>query len=188
LLARDGVALVDELLGQWRRRGARGVRPGDREGPAPCRPVVVDLANDQLRWRRWGESPLERAVRVDVEFAVVEGGLTVRHVVVGVLTTEQLEADVGGGTAPAGDDVLVAGLHAGAEVHGVRVVEAHLREGTGAGVQEGVVAVVVEGHVRARRDAPREVLQSFEQVRLGFDERRGGDQTLGLGDGVGQRL
>ena len=55
-------------------------------------------------------------------------------------------------------------------------------------LQERMVAVVVERQVRARRDAAREVLQTLEQVGFGFDERRGGDQLLGLGDRVDQRL
>ena len=88
----------------------------------------------------------------------------------------------------AGDDVLEPRLDASAEVHGVGVVQPHLGERPGAAVQERVVAVVVERHTRAGRDAAREVLQSLQEVGLGFDERRCGDQTLGLGDGVGQRL
>ncbi len=64
--------------------------------------------------------PLEGAVGGDVELAVVERRLTVGHVVVGVLATEHLEGQIGGGAATAGDDVLVAGLHAGAEVHACR--------------------------------------------------------------------
>ena len=51
-----------------------------------------------------------------------------------------------------------------------------------------MVAVVVERHVRACRDAAGEVLQTLEQVGFGFDERGGGDEALGLGDRVGQWL
>ncbi len=51
-----------------------------------------------------------------------------------------------------------------------------------------MIAVVVERHVRACRDASREVLQSLEEVGFGFDEWGGGDEALGLGDRVGQRL
>ena len=51
-----------------------------------------------------------------------------------------------------------------------------------------MVAVVVEGDVRAGRDAAGQVLQAFEQVGLGLDEGRLGDQALGLGNGVGQWL
>ncbi len=51
-----------------------------------------------------------------------------------------------------------------------------------------MVAVVVEGQMRTSRNATRQVLQTLEQVGFGFDERCGGDQTLGLGDRVGQRL
>ena len=188
LLTRYGVALLDQFPGQWRRRGALGVGARDREGAALRGPVVVHLADDQLRGRGRREPPLEGAVGGDVELAVVEGGLAVGHVVVGVLAAEQLEADVGGGAAPAGDDVFVAGLHPRAEVHGVGVVQAHLGERTGAAVQERVVTVVVERDVRAAGDAASQVLQTLEQVGLGFDERRGGDEALGLGDGVGQRL
>ena len=134
------------------------------------------------------DSPLEVAVGVDVEFAVVERRLAVRHVVVGVLAAEHLKAQVGGGAPLAGDDVLVAGLHAGAEVQRVRVVQAHLGERAGAGLHERMVAFVVEGQVGAARDAAGQVLQALEQVGFGFDERSGGDQSLGLGDRVGQWL
>ncbi len=51
-----------------------------------------------------------------------------------------------------------------------------------------MVTVVVEGDVRARRDTTGEVLQTLEQIRLGLDEGCFGDEALGLGDGVGQRL
>ena len=111
-----------------------------------------------------------------------------RHVVVGVLTAEHLEAEVGGGAPAAGHDVLVAGLHPGAEVHRVGIVQAHLGERSGAGLHERMVAVVVERQMRTSRNAAREVLQTLEQVGFGFDERCGGDQTLGLGDRVDQWL
>ncbi len=87
-----------------------------------------------------------------------------------------------------GDDVLVAGLHAGAEVEGVRVVQAHLGERPGARLHERMVALVVEGQVGASRDAPGQILQALQQVGLGFDEGSGGDQLLGLGDRLGQWL
>ena len=51
-----------------------------------------------------------------------------------------------------------------------------------------MVAVVVEGRVRAGGDAARQVLQTLEQIGFGFDERRFGDEVLGLGDGVGERV
>lgn len=51
-----------------------------------------------------------------------------------------------------------------------------------------MVAVVVERDVRAARDAAREVLQALQQISLGLDEGCGGDEVLGLGDGIGQRL
>ncbi len=82
----------------------------------------------------------------------------------------------------------MAGLHPGTEVHGVRIVEAHLGERTGSAVQERVVAVVIEGNVRAGRDATGQILQPFEQIGFGFDERSFGDETFGLGDGVQKRL
>ena len=188
LLTRDGVALLDQLLRQWRRRGTRGVGPGDADVAALGRPVVVDLANQQLRRALRGDPPLEGAVGGDVELAVVERRLALRHVVVGVLAAEHLEAEVGGGAALAGDDVLVPGLHPGAEVQRVRVVQAHLGERTGARLHERVVAVVVERQVRTSGDAARQVLQALQQVGLGFDERGGGDETLGLGDRVDQWL
>ena len=53
-------------------------------------------------------------------------------------------------------------------------------------LHERMVAVVVEGQVRAARDAAGQVLQSFEQIGFGLDERCGGDQFLGLGDRVGK--
>ena len=142
----------------------------------------------QLRRAVRRDPPLEGAVGGDVEFAVVERRLAVGHVVVGVLAAEHLEAQVGGGAALAGDDVFVAGLHAGAEVHGVGVVEAHLGERPGARLHERMVAVVVEGQVRAAGDAAGQVLQALEQIGFGFDERCGGDQALGLGDRLGQWL
>lgn len=149
MLACHGIALLDQFLGQRRRSRALGVGARDREGSALGGPVVVDLANHQLRGRRWGESPLEGSVVGDVELAIVEGRLAVGHFGVGVLAAQKLEADVGRGAASAGDDVLVTGLHAGAEVHRVGVVQAHLGEGPGATVQERMVAVVVERDVGA---------------------------------------
>ena len=156
--------------------------PGDRQRATLRRPVAVHLAHHQLAVAGRAHPPLEAAVRGDLEFAVVERGLAGRHVVVGVLAAEQLETQVGGGAAPAGDDVVVAGVHPGAEVEGVGVVQAHLGERPGARLQERVVAVVVEGQVRAGRDTAGQVLQSFEQVGFGLDERCGGDEFLGLGD------
>jgi len=38
----------------------------------------------------------------------------------------------------------------------------------------------------AARDAPRQVLQSFEQVGFGLDVRCGGHQFLGLGNRIGE--
>jgi len=49
-----------------------------------------------------------------------------------------------------------------------------------------MVAVVVERHVGAGRDAAGEILQALEEIGFGFDERCGGDETLGFGDGVDQ--
>ena len=88
----------------------------------------------------------------------------------------------------AGDDVFVAGEHAGAEVERVRVVEAHFGERAGARLHEGMVAVVVESQVGAAGDAAGQILQAFQQIGLGFDEGSGGDQSLGLGDRVGKWL
>ena len=129
-----------------------------------------------------------RPVGGDVEPAIVEGGLAVRDVLVGVVTAEELEAQVGGGAANSADDVLVSGLHPGAEVQGVGVVQTHLGEGSGAGLQERVVAVVVEGDMGAVGDTAGEVLQALQQIGLGLDERRLTNQLLGFGDGVQQRL
>ena len=80
------------------------------------------------------------------------------------------------------------GCNAGAEVEGVRVVESHLGERAGARLHERVVAVVVEGQVNAAGDAAGQILQALGEVGLGFDERSGGDQALGLGDRVGKWL
>ena len=55
-------------------------------------------------------------------------------------------------------------------------------------LQERMVAVVVERQVGAAGDAAGQVLQALEQIGLGFDERCGGDQALGLGDRVGKWL
>ena len=63
-----------------------------------------------------------------------------------------------------------------------------LVNGPGARMQAGMVAVVVEGEVRAGRDATGQILQTFQQIGLGLDERRLAHQLFGLGDGVGQRL
>ena len=49
-----------------------------------------------------------------------------------------------------------------------------------------MVTVVVEGKMDAARDAPRQVLQSFEQVGFGLDVRCGGHQFLGLGNRIGE--
>ena len=82
----------------------------------------------------------------------------------------------------------MAGLHAGAEVEGVRVVQAHLGERPGARLHERMVALVVEGQVGASGDAAGQVLQALEQIGFGLDEGGGGDQLLGLGDRLGQWL
>ncbi len=132
--------------------------------------------------------PLEGAVGCDVELAVVECRLAHGHVVIGVLAAEHLKAQIGGCAAAAGDDVLVPGLHAGAEVQGVRVVQAHLGERPGARLHERMVALVVESQVGAARDAAGQILQALQQIGLGFDEGRGGDQTFGLGDRVDKWL
>ncbi len=188
LLSRYRVTLFDQFPGQRRRRGARGVGPGDADVAALRGPVVVHLANKQLRRAVRSDAPLEAAVGGDVELAIVERRLADGHVVVGVLAAEHLKAQVGGGAALTGDDVLVARLHPGAEVQGVRVVEAHLGERPGARLHERMVAVVVERQVGAPRDAPGQILQTLQQIGFGFDERCGGDQLLGLGDRVGQWL
>jgi hypothetical protein len=51
-----------------------------------------------------------------------------------------------------------------------------------------MVTLVVEGQVHAARDAPGQVLQSFEQVGFGLDVRRGGYKFLGLGDRFGEGI
>jgi hypothetical protein len=169
-------------------RGARGVGAGDADPAALRRPVVVYLANQQLGHGLRGHAPFKVAVGVDVELAVVERGLALRHVVVGVVAAEHLKAEIGGGAALPGDDVLVARLHAGAEVHRVGVVEPHLGERAGAALHEGMVAVVVEREVDAARYTARQVLQTLEQIRFGFYEGRVRDQLFGLGDRVPQCL
>lgn len=188
LLARSGVPLLDEFTGQWWRRGSGRVGTRDRQRAAPGRPVVVDLADHQLRGAFRRDAPFEGAVLGDVEGPVVERGFAVRHVGVGVFTAEHLETQICGGAPGSGHDVLVPGLHAGAEIQRVGIVEAHLVERTGAGQEERVVAVVVERHVRTGRDPTCQVLQAFEQVGFGFDVRRLADQALSLGYGVDQWL
>ena len=131
---------------------------------------------------------MEAAVGSDLELAVVERGLAGGHVVVGVLTAEQLKAQVGGGAAHAGDQVIVVRLDPAAEVEGVRVVQAHLGERPGARQQHRMITLVVEHHVRAGGHTPGQVLQPLEQVGFGLDMRCGGDQFFGLGDCGGQRL
>ena len=153
-----------------------------------CRPVAVDLADHQLAVARRAHPPLEAAVLGDVEFAVVERRLTGRHVVVGVLAAQQLETQVGGGAAPASDDIVVAGVHPGTEVQGVGVIQAHLGERPGSRLQEGMVAVIVEGQMDAGRDTTGQILQSFEQVGFGLDVRCGGHQFLGLCDRIGKGI
>ena len=51
-----------------------------------------------------------------------------------------------------------------------------------------MLAVVIERHMRARRDASRQILQALQQIGFGFDEGGFGDEAFGLGDGIGQRL
>src|ERR1700704_249917 len=51
LFARCGITLFDELPVRRRRRGACGVEALDGERATLRRPVVVDLADHQLRWR-----------------------------------------------------------------------------------------------------------------------------------------
>ena len=131
---------------------------------------------------------MEAAVRGDLELAVVERRLAGGHVVVGVLAAEQLEAQIRGGAADAGDQVVVVRLDPAAEVEGVRVVQAHLGERPGARQQHRVIALVVEHHVRAGGHATGQVLQPLEQVGFGLDMRCGGDQFFGLGDCGDQRL
>ncbi len=86
------------------------------------------------------------------------------------------------------DDVVTTGVHPGTEIEGVRVVEPHLGERTGAALQEGMVPLVVERQVGARRHAAGQILQSLEQIGFGFDVRGGGHQLLGFRDRLGQRL
>ena len=131
---------------------------------------------------------MEAAVCGDLELPVVERGLAGGHVVVGVLAAEQLEAQIRGGAADAGDQVVAVGLDPAAEVKGVRIVQAHLGERPGSREQHRVVALVVEHHVLARGHTSGQVLQSLEQVGFGLDMRCGGDQFFGLGDGGDQRL
>ena len=51
-----------------------------------------------------------------------------------------------------------------------------------------MVPVVVEADMGTCGDTAREVLQPFEQVGFGLDERCGRHEALGLGDGVDQGL
>ena len=51
-----------------------------------------------------------------------------------------------------------------------------------------MIPVVVERDVGAGGDAAGQILQAFEEVGLGFDERCCGDEALGLRDRLGQRL
>ena len=80
----------------------------------------------------------------------------------------------------------LAGVNAGAEVEGVRVVQAHLGERPGARLQEWMVAVIVEGEVGTGRDAAGQVLQPLEQVGFGLDVWCVRDEFLGFGDRVGE--
>ena len=119
---------------------------------------------------------------------VIERRLTVRNVVVGVLAAEELKAQVGCGAPSSGDDIVAPGLHPRSEVEGVRVIQSHLGERPGTGLQEWVVAVVVESQMRARRNTTGQVLQTLQQIGLGFDVRGLPDQSFGFGDRIYQGL
>src|SRR5262249_48864536 len=177
-----------ELPGQRRRRGARGIEALDGERTTLCRPVVVDLPDYQLRRCFRAEAPFEAAVRCDVEFSIAGLGVPVGPHLGGVLAAGQLEADVCGGAALPGHDVIVLRQDPGSEVEGVGIVEAHLGERARAAVQERMVPLVVERHVRTCRDAACEVLQAFQQIGFRFDMGGFGYQFLGLGDRLEQRL
>jgi hypothetical protein len=164
-----GVTLFDDLPGQGRRRGARRVGARDGKRAALCRPIVVDLADHQLRRRLRPKPPFESAVGGDVEFAVVESDLAVRHLGLGVFAAEQLEAQVRGGTTTTGDNVLLIRLYPGAEVQRVGVVQAHLGERPRAAVQERMLRLVIERHMRTGRDAAGQILQSLQEIGLRLD-------------------
>ena len=187
MLSGCGETLFDGCASERRRGGARGVQTRNGQRAALRRPVAVHLADHQLSGVGGPNPPFEAAVGGDLQLPVIERGLAGGHVVVGVLAAEQLETQVGGGAAPAGDDVIVVGVHPGAEVQRVGVVQAHLGERPGARLQEGMVAVVVEGQMGAGGDTPGQILESFEQVGFGLDVRCGRHEFFGLGDRGGER-
>ena len=98
------------------------------------------------------------------------------------------KAEIGCRPTVTGNHILVASLNTRAEVQRVGVVQAHLGERPGAGMQERVIAVIVEGKMHATSDATREVLQTFQKIRFGFDMRCRTHQLFGFGDGVEQWL
>ena len=163
-------------------------------------PVAVHLAHQQHR--RSGperevvapgcptgpEAQLERAVAGDVDRPVVERAQAVRHLDRGVVAPQHLEAQVGGGAAAAGDHVLGVVAQVGVEVQGVRVVQAHLGVRAGRGHEVREVALVGPGQLQRPLDAPGQVVVPLGQVLLGGDVRRAGDDLLGFGHRVRERL
>ena len=80
------------------------------------------------------------------------------------------------------------GLHAGAEIEGVGIVQTHFGERSGSGVQERMITVIIKRQMRAGGDTAGQVLQAFEQIGFGLDKRGLANQSLGFGDGVLQGL
>lgn len=199
-LARDAVALGQQILGQSRRGVADAVDPLDAQGAGfLTRPVAVHFADHQhggvgaeldvAGARGAGaEADLVGAVGGDVEGAVVEGGEAVGHVDRRVVAVEDLEAQVAGAAAFAGDDVFGVGAQVGVEVQRVRIVQTHLRVRAGGLHEEREVALVGPRHLERGADAAREVVVPLDQILLGPDVRGLGDDLLGGGDRVRERL
>ena len=183
-----------------RRRAAGLVGAVDADGAAAFGgPVAVHLAHDEHG--RSGperevagpglagaEAELERAVVGHLDRPVVERGQAVRHLDGGVVTLEHLEAQVGGRAAGAGDHVLRVIAQVGVEVQGVRVVQPHLRVRAGGLDEVREVALVGPGQVQRRLDAARQVVVPLGEIALRLDVRGAGDDLLGLGQRLSERL
>ena len=87
-----------------------------------------------------------------------------------------------------GDDVLGVVAQVGVEVQRVRVVQPHLRVRAGGGDEEREVPLVGPGQVQAGLDASRQVVMALGEVLLGCDVRGAGDDLLGLGHRLSERL
>jgi hypothetical protein len=134
------------------------------------------------------EAQLERTVIGNVDGPVVERAQAVRHLDRGVVPLQHLEAQVRGRTAPAGDHVLGVVAQVGVEVQGVRVIQPHLGKRAGRGDEVREIPLVRPGQPQRGLDAAGQVVIPLGQVLLRGDMRGAGDDLLGLGQRLSERL